>query len=230
MRPARGAVTIDLLLWVAGTLLAIFFFIGMVWPWLLSIWYGSCWADARTDLREFGSEIEGAIRGPGTELENYRLTIGSCIGGVVFINGKDYPDAPDFLKEECSEYTGYKSYMVVVPKEIFPLLNDEGFLKKIGKKVNSFWEALSVWDKITLYLKEKMGKVPPTYCYEFEHDFSSTEGTIKSIPAGFWDNIGDEKNWNTGAEPYCLDVAYVPASDGYNYAITQKACPAKEEE
>lgn len=228
MRPVRGAVTIDLLLWVAGTLLAIIFFIGIVWPWLLSIWYGSCWADARTDLREFGNEIEGAIRGPTSPPIEYRLTIGECIAGVIFINGEEARDKYNKLFEaECSEYSGYKSYMIAIPKEFILVQKDPKFIKEFEEQIKDLKESSKVWDAIKLWIKNKMGRVPDSYCYEFEHDFTSE--SIKSIPEGF---MSDWKNkWNPGTEPYCLKAGPVELSvGGFNYYIKPFTCPATEKD
>lgn len=233
MRPVRGAVTIDLLLWIAGTLIAIVFFIGIVWPWLLSIWYGSCWADARTDLREFGSEIEGAIRGPGHKVD-YKLTIGDCIAGVVFVNGNESRDKYNTLFEaECSEYSGYKSYMIAIPEEVIRTLKDPSFKEKYKEEIEKLKKNFKVWDAIKLWIKDKMGRVPPSYCYEFEHDF--TPGSIKSLPDNtFLEDMTevnfDIKNWNTGEEPYCLQAEYVGNGNGFRYLITKIQCPAAEKE
>lgn len=226
MRPARGAVTIDLLLWVAGTLLAIVFFIGIVWPWLLSIWYGSCWADARTDLKEFGNEIEGGIRAPNSQPIRYKLTIGDCIAGVIFVNGEDARNEYNKLFEaECSEYSGYKSYMIAVPKEFILAQKDPEFLEKFGDKVNELKEAFKWWDAIKLWVKNKMGRVPDSYCYEFEHGFSNNE---YSMPEGFMDDW--KNNWNPGTEPYCLGVEAVPYDNSFNYKIEQVPCPVSKKE
>lgn len=222
MRPARGAVTIDLLLWIAGTMIAIVFFIGIVWPWLLSIWYGSCWADARTDLRDLGSEIEGAIRSPNSPPIEYSLTIGDCIKGIVFINGKDNPDYYKILNKECSQYSGYKSYMIAIPIKPDPEYETEG----IAEKSKDWQETLSAWDKIKLWLKEKMGRNLPEYCYEFEHAFSPSG--INSIPAGYTDPM--KNDFNSGTNTYCLHISpeHTAVDSDYNYRILEVPCPAVE--
>ena len=226
MADEKGAVQIDLLLWVAGTLIAIVVFTGIVWPWLLSVWYGACWSDARSDLREFGHEIEGGIRNPSSMPIDYRLTIGDCIAGVIFVNGEEKRDEYNSLFEaECGEYSGYKSYMIAIPKEYVLAQNNPSFREEFNEQIDDLKKSLSVWSAIKLWIKDKMGRVPSSYCYEFEHSFTNS---IESIPSGF---MNDWKNkWNPGTEPYCLRVSPVPSGDGFSYKIATEPCPAKNED
>lgn len=224
----KGGVTHTMILWVAGTLITLFVFIIIVWPWLLSVWYGSCWSDARSDLRGFGREIEGAIRSPYSALD-YRLSIGSCIAGVVFINGRDDINFSGLIKEECEDYSGYKSYMIVIPEEYPKTLTSKKVPESLEDYVERLKDSMSVWGKIKLWINDKLGRIPSSYCYEFEHDF--TMDSIKSIPEGFYGGWLNKNNWNTGGEPYCLEVSYRGTTgEGYNYQIKPDTCPAKAPE
>ncbi len=226
----KGGVTHTMILWVAGTLITLFVFIVIIWPWLLSVWYGSCWSDARSDLRGFGREIEGAIRSPYSALD-YRLSIGSCIAGVVFINGRDDPNIPKFVTKRCEGYDGYKSYMILIPEEYPKTLKSKDVPESLKDKLEKLKDSISVWGAIELWINDKLGRIPSSYCYEFEHDFTTDERSIKSIPEGFYEGWLNENNWNTGSEPYCLRVSYRETTGGgYNYHITQETCPAKAPE
>jgi hypothetical protein len=225
------AVTLTFLLWIAGIMVAIAALI-IIWTWLLSLLYGSCWADARTELRDFGSEIEGGIRGPSIPAIKYRLDIGGCIAGVVFVNGRNDTIYSTIIEDECSEYSGYRSYMIAIPREFLAAQGDKELQEKLqsrhdeveeqlGKKLDELKKTLSAWDVIKLYIKKKMGKIPPSYCYEFEHDF--TAESIKSIPEGF------PADFNAGGEPICLQASpRATTAGGFNYYITTYTCPPDE--
>jgi hypothetical protein len=232
MGDEKGAVTTDLILWVAGTLIAIFVFVGIVWPWLLSIWYGACWADARTDLRGLGQEIETGIRAPVQKGITYELNMGDCVAGVVFVNGREDPVYSKFIEEECSEYSGYKSYMVAIPKEAILAMKNPEFVKEYEEmykeKFENLKDSLDFWDAVKLWVKEKTGRVPPSYCYEFEHSFSGSGKD--SIPSDFWEGLLEAENWNKGTGPYCLQIDPVPTADSFDYRITPYVCPVKTEE
>jgi hypothetical protein len=220
---------LDFILWGAGTVMAIVVFVGIVWPWLLGIWYGACWADARTDLREFGHEIESKIRSSNqNQYLDYRLSLGDCIAGVIFIDGEEERDEwSGVLGAECSEYSGFKSYMIAVAKEYILVQDDPSFIEKFKKQIDELKKKLSVWEAVKLWIKDKMGRVPSSYCYEFDHSFTSD--SIKSIPKGF--SITDSKVWNNGTAPYCVRVAPRGISNepgAYNYHMTLIPCPARE--
>ena len=220
MRSEKGGVVPSILLWVAGTLITIVVFTGIIWPWLLSLWYGSCWADARSDIRELGSEIEGSLRGPGRSAD-FRLNIGSCIAGVVFINGGVNSEYKNVIADACEDYDGYKSYIIVIPEEFLIAQKDPSFTEKMTKTINDIKSTLSVWDKISLFVKDKMGRVPPTYCYELEHGFS----TEYSIPEDYPDS------WNKGGEPLCLRVSTTSLGESdYNYRIEEIQCKVEEKD
>lgn len=236
MRPFRGAISLELVLFVAGTLITIVFFTTIVWPWLLSIWYGSCWADGRDDLKLLGNEITMATR-PHSPPRVQRLAIGDCIAGVVFINAEDAPLIYSYIiDEECSEYDGYKSYMIALPSEYLSIqLGDdvkdeilkrhrelEGTAKEtLEEKLDDLRKRLSTWDIIKLYIKNKMGRVPPSYCYEFEHGFESETAMPKGL-----DPL-DSSTWNTGKEPYCIEIEPVTLEGkekDFTYRLTQVQC------
>jgi hypothetical protein len=237
MKSERGTVTVSIILFVAGTLMTIVFFVMVVWPWMLSIWYGSCWSDARSDLKGLATEIESGVRYPGSEI-NYRVSFGDCIAGVVFVNGKDDPSFSKLLADRCSSYDGYKSYMLVIPRE-YPLSMNPNSLptelyESIKDKLKSLKDSISVWEAIKLWVKDKVGKIPNTYCYEFEHAFTIStldSDKIISLPEGFKDNWLNQAYWNTGKDPYCIKVSCTPTSDGgCNYLISPyTTCPATKD-
>ncbi len=226
-----GSVPIDFMLWVAGTLIAIVVFVAIIWPWVLSFWYGGCWSDARTDIRDLGSEIETGIRSdnPG-QFVRYRLSVGDCIGGVAFINGREDPAYSGFIQKECEEYSGYKSYMILFPKEYMLAKDDEyqkGLDEELEEKIDNLKDAMSYWEAFKLWVKEKTGRVPPVYCYELEHAIS--EDSIKSLPEGFYQDPFTESNWNSGTD-YCMLITPRPTSSpgDFNYDIESITCPPRE--
>jgi hypothetical protein len=225
MADEKGVVTIDLIMWVAGTLIAVMVFVGIIWPWLLGIWYGSCWTGSRTDLRSFGHEIEGGVRGVDQFID-YDLSLGTCIAGVVFINSGDARNEYyDLFKEECGEYSGYKSYMVAIPSEYLLALKDpEGFNKEFDKELETLKDSMEYWSAVKLWIKDQTGRVPSSYCYEFEHSFSYS-GDVISIPEGFIDSPLSRENWNRAATEYCLRVTGIQAGDDYTYRIDPRVCP-----
>jgi hypothetical protein len=231
----KGAITIGILFWVVVVVSTVFILTGVVYPWTLSLWYGSCWADARANLRDLGSEMEGAIRSPNSPPIEYRLTIEECIAGVILVNGKENRDEYSKLFDaECREYTGFKSYMIAIPYEVILTIEDPEFAKlneKYQEMLKDLKDSLKIWDVIKLWIKDKMGRIPPSYCREFEHEFSSSPSSIKSIPKGF---MGDWKNMrNTGKEPYCLHIyprEIAGTQGGFNYVIEQKTCPPEPPE
>jgi hypothetical protein len=250
MARLKAGVTHTIILWVAGTLITIVVFTGVIWPWLLSIWYGSCWADGRTDLKTFGNQMSMATS-PWSPAKTERLTIGDCIAGVVFINANDEPLLySHIIEDKCSEYDGFKSYMIALPREYLEMQFDDDIREKIlkkhkeledtlGKKLDELRKTLGTWEIITLYLKDKIGRVPPSYCYELEHPIhtdviSGEKKPVTTIPAGL-DPLKKE-TWNTGKEPYCIKIEPVEMDvmnpDGsvkkdFTYKLTPVQCTAE---
>jgi hypothetical protein len=211
------------ILFIGGIVIAISFAVFMFVIFIPSIVYGSCWAGARTELRDMGREIEGAIRSPSSPPLFYRLDMGNCIAGVVFINGREDPAYSKIISEECSEYSGYKSYMITIPSEFLLVQKDKDLEDELGKSLDDLKSTLSAWDIIKLYMKKKIKTVPSTYCKEFEHEFSVSG--INSIPEDF------PKSFNTGTEPYCFEISPVPTSGGdFNYQIKKVPCPAEKKD
>jgi len=219
------------ILLAAGILFGILAGIG-VWYWGESIWYGACWSSAKSNLKSLASEMN-SIRNPDSKPIEHRLKLQSCIAGVVFINGRKDTDFSGFVSEECGEYSGYKSYMIAIPKELILVMNDEGFKKefeeKYKKKLEKIRDSLKAWDVVKLWMKDKFGRVPPSYCKEFEREFSPSGED--SIPRGFREGWLEQENWNSGAEDYCLEISAVriAGTEDFNYRIDARGCPAASE-
>ena len=226
---AFDLITARNMLTVFGILMVMIIISTLIITSINSMWYGTCWGNARNEMRSFGKLVD-SIKSPDSIPFVHPLSLGSCIGGVVFVNGKNsdnkIPYIDGLLKEECSEYSGYKSYMVAIPTEAIHVLEDPQFQEKYGEfyeeQMKEFRENVKVWDAVKLWFKDKVGKIPPSYCWEFEHEFSSQ--SIISLPTDFHKNIFT--NWNTG-KTYCLKVSTVavssgqgtPTSNEFNYKI-----------
>ena len=223
MAERKGGVTHTTILWVAGTLTTIVFLTTVLWPWMLGMWYGYCWSDVRSDVRELGAEIKGGVRFPQSAIED-RLLFEECVAGVVFINGRDDPAFSEYIRDQCEDYDGYKSYIIAIPSEILREIKKED--RGTFQKVTDFFSLMKQWDNVKAFMKEKTGKVPKPYCYEMEHAFSPSSD--KSIPKGFYDNLG---KMNTGQMLYCVEVFYQETNtDDFNYLLDVVNCPVKLEE
>lgn len=205
----------------------------MIWDWGESIWYGSCWGSAKSELKSLKSDINSAIRNPQSPpIEDYKLGLGSCMYGVVFINGRDNPDLyKKIISVECSQYSGYKSYIIASP--ICPGVEAEieeesgGIVNTVKRKFKDWFDMLPSWDKLKAWLNDKMGRTPTPICMEFEHEFSPSGDD--SIPPGFTNP--DKPECNIGANTYCLDIAPVPVGENdFNYKIDVHICPAENED
>ena len=229
----KGLVTVELLLFIFGTLITIMIFVGVVWPWITGIWYGECWQESRMEVRKLGHELEGGIKTPDSKpIDEVRLNIGSCIAGVLFLNGKDNQDklhhVDNILDAECESYDGYKSYLLLIPQEYVRALSDPDFKKDLGEEtVDKIKDTFSYWQRFKNWMADKFGKIPDPYCYELEHDFSS--GSIKALPTKFFnESWADPENWNPGTEPYCVTARGVSGNPDYVYLIEEVTCSPKK--
>jgi hypothetical protein len=229
----KGLVVVELLLFIFGTLITIMIFVGVIWPWITGIWYGECWAESRMEVRKLGHELEGGIKTPDSNpTDEVRLNLGPCIAGMLFLNGKDNPDAlpnvDNILDAECESYDGYKSYMLLIPQEYVRAINDPEYEKEFGKDtMDKIKDTFSYWQRIKNWVADKFGKVPDPYCYELKHDFSS--GSIKALPAGFFTKEwAKPENWNPGTDPYCVRAKGAGSGSDYLYEIYEVTCSPTE--
>src|SRR3990172_10505654 len=103
-----------------GLVLVVVVIVVFFMPSMLYAAYGQCWGDSYTSLQDMKSTISYLTI---DQSKTARMSIGNCVGGVVIFE-KDYFDtsATEFgrfvsqLEEEyCTKYTGYKSYILMIP-------------------------------------------------------------------------------------------------------------------
>jgi hypothetical protein len=97
-----------------GIVIALSILAGFFWGAILQVLYGSCYGSAHAELKSLGSEISGTVRGPNNELL-FKLDFGQCIGGVVFVNGRENPHFKKEIREDCSYNERDVSFILGIP-------------------------------------------------------------------------------------------------------------------
>ncbi|HDD72698.1 MAG TPA: hypothetical protein ENG00_01245 [Candidatus Aenigmarchaeota archaeon] len=109
----HGAVSAIVILFVAAGI--IFLVPAILWAHgqIIRYFNGQCWFNTYNTLRNLKSEMQHMRADEG---KYYLVNIGSCTGGIVFVNRNDIPEFyKDVIEEECNPHEDFRSYIIAFP-------------------------------------------------------------------------------------------------------------------
>ncbi len=228
----RGTVSIEVLLFLAGTVVILAV---LIIPWAHGQWVrwinGKCWYDTYTNLKGMKAEL-GKMR-PG-ETKEMLLHFGDCTGGIIVANRSDVPDLyKEVFDDRCNDYKSYKSYILAYPWKGLEaeLRRDSSWWEKVKdffSDVKSGFVNVYKVIKGDRRFKELFSK---PLCESLEIEFQSSRGkNVMYMP-----NQPDEEGYvEANGKPFsvCLKLKKHQSDEGTLYfTMTEsKGCGSGEKE